>query len=151
MIKAIKDHAFAASEYPLILSIEQHCDIPQQRLMAKQFKEVFGGLLPVCWLVVHLFVCRLLVCWLFSCLFVVCLFVGCSLVCLSSVCLLVVHLFVCRLLVCWLFTCLFVVCLFVMQRDYNDLQGLYIVHVYRVRKTRGFPLSTNWLVVFTTH
>lgn len=43
VIKCIRDHAFATSEYPLILSIEQHCDIPQQQVMAKQFKEVFGG------------------------------------------------------------------------------------------------------------
>lgn len=43
VIKGIRDHAFVASEYPLILSIEQHCDIPQQQVMAKQFKEVFGG------------------------------------------------------------------------------------------------------------
>lgn len=27
----------------MILSIEQHCSIPQQQFMAKQFKEVFGG------------------------------------------------------------------------------------------------------------
>ena len=46
VIKCIKDHAFETSECPVVLSIEQHCDIPQQRIMAKQFKEVFGG---VCW------------------------------------------------------------------------------------------------------
>ena len=27
----------------MILSIEQHCSIPQQQFMAKQFKEAFGG------------------------------------------------------------------------------------------------------------
>ena len=43
VIKCVKEHAFATSEFPLVLSIEQHCDIPQQRIMAKQFKEVFGG------------------------------------------------------------------------------------------------------------
>lgn len=43
VIKCIKDHAFETSEYPVILSIEQHCDIPQQRIMARQFKEVFEG------------------------------------------------------------------------------------------------------------
>ena len=43
VIKTIKDHAFVTSEYPVILSIEQHCDIQQQRIMARQFKEVFGG------------------------------------------------------------------------------------------------------------
>jgi phosphatidylinositol phospholipase C gamma-1 len=45
VIKCIKDHAFETSEYPVVLSIEQHCDIPQQRIMAKQFKEVFGDML----------------------------------------------------------------------------------------------------------
>ena len=43
VIKCIREHAFAASEYPVILSIEQHCDIPQQQVMDRQFKEVFGG------------------------------------------------------------------------------------------------------------
>lgn len=43
VIKAIKEHAFATSEFPVILSIEQHCDIPQQQVMARQFREVFGG------------------------------------------------------------------------------------------------------------
>ncbi|XP_064393377.1 1-phosphatidylinositol 4,5-bisphosphate phosphodiesterase gamma-1-like [Halichondria panicea] len=45
VIKTIKEHAFTASDYPLILSIEQHCDIPQQQVMAQQFVEVFGDLL----------------------------------------------------------------------------------------------------------
>eukprot|EP00731_Ephydatia_muelleri_P027125 Em0018g1225a len=45
VIKTIKDHAFVTSEYPVILSIEQHCDIQQQRIMARQFKEVFGDAL----------------------------------------------------------------------------------------------------------
>jgi phosphatidylinositol phospholipase C gamma-1 len=43
VIKCIREHAFVTSEYPVILSIEQHCDIPQQQVMARQFKEVFGG------------------------------------------------------------------------------------------------------------
>ena len=47
VIKTIRDHAFATSDYPLVLSIEQHCDIPQQQVMARQFKEVFGGKLAV--------------------------------------------------------------------------------------------------------
>jgi phosphatidylinositol phospholipase C gamma-1 len=47
VIKCIKEHAFATTDYPVILSIEQHCDIPQQRIMAKQFKEVFGDMLLV--------------------------------------------------------------------------------------------------------
>ena len=43
VLKIIKDNAFVASEYPVILSIEQHCDIPQQRFMARAFKEHLGG------------------------------------------------------------------------------------------------------------
>ena len=43
VIKAVKEHAFIASDYPVILSIEQHCDISQQEVMAKMFKEVLGG------------------------------------------------------------------------------------------------------------
>lgn len=43
VVHAIKEHAFLKSDYPVILSIEQHCDIAQQKFMAKTFKEVFGG------------------------------------------------------------------------------------------------------------
>lgn len=42
VVQAIKDHAFVTSEYPVILSIEEHCSVEQQRHMAKVFKEVFG-------------------------------------------------------------------------------------------------------------
>ncbi|XP_071792380.1 1-phosphatidylinositol 4,5-bisphosphate phosphodiesterase delta-4-like isoform X1 [Asterias amurensis] len=41
-IEAIEKYAFKTSEYPLILSIENHCSIPQQKVMAKQLKSVFG-------------------------------------------------------------------------------------------------------------
>uniref|UniRef100_A0A8C9V8S7 Phosphoinositide phospholipase C n=1 Tax=Scleropages formosus TaxID=113540 RepID=A0A8C9V8S7_SCLFO len=41
VVKAINDHAFVASEYPVILSIEEHCCIEQQERMATIFKEVF--------------------------------------------------------------------------------------------------------------
>lgn len=34
VIKIIKEHAFAVSEFPVILSIEDHCSLPQQRKMA---------------------------------------------------------------------------------------------------------------------
>ncbi|ETE64834.1 1-phosphatidylinositol-4,5-bisphosphate phosphodiesterase gamma-2, partial [Ophiophagus hannah] len=40
--EAIKDYAFVASEYPVILSIEEHCSVEQQRHIAKVFREVFG-------------------------------------------------------------------------------------------------------------
>ncbi|KAK2162254.1 hypothetical protein LSH36_101g04011 [Paralvinella palmiformis] len=41
----IRDSAFVVSDYPLILSIENHCSIPQQRAMASAFKSVFGDAL----------------------------------------------------------------------------------------------------------
>ncbi|KAM4572809.1 1-phosphatidylinositol 4,5-bisphosphate phosphodiesterase gamma-2 [Odontesthes bonariensis] len=42
VVKAINEHAFVTSEFPVILSIEEHCSIEQQRQMARIFKEVFG-------------------------------------------------------------------------------------------------------------
>ncbi|KAK6178523.1 hypothetical protein SNE40_013298 [Patella caerulea] len=45
VLKTIKDHAWVASDYPLILSIENHCSLGQQRNMATAFKEIFGDTL----------------------------------------------------------------------------------------------------------
>uniref|UniRef100_A0A6J0UT95 1-phosphatidylinositol 4,5-bisphosphate phosphodiesterase gamma n=1 Tax=Pogona vitticeps TaxID=103695 RepID=A0A6J0UT95_9SAUR len=42
VVQAIKEHAFVTSEYPVILSIEQHCSVEQQRYIAKVFKEILG-------------------------------------------------------------------------------------------------------------
>uniref|UniRef100_A0A673BEM8 Phosphoinositide phospholipase C n=1 Tax=Sphaeramia orbicularis TaxID=375764 RepID=A0A673BEM8_9TELE len=42
VVKAINEHAFVTSEFPVILSIEEHCPIEQQRQMARIFSEVFG-------------------------------------------------------------------------------------------------------------
>ena len=36
---------FMYSRYPLILSIENHCSLPQQRNMTQAFKEIFGDTL----------------------------------------------------------------------------------------------------------
>uniref|UniRef100_A0A8D0GW24 1-phosphatidylinositol 4,5-bisphosphate phosphodiesterase gamma n=1 Tax=Sphenodon punctatus TaxID=8508 RepID=A0A8D0GW24_SPHPU len=47
VVQAIKEHAFVASEFPVILSIEEHCSVEQQRHMAKVFKEVFGDQLLI--------------------------------------------------------------------------------------------------------
>uniref|UniRef100_A0A8C9U6D0 Phosphoinositide phospholipase C n=1 Tax=Scleropages formosus TaxID=113540 RepID=A0A8C9U6D0_SCLFO len=41
VVKAINDHAFVASDYPVILSIEEHCCIEQQEKMADIFTKVF--------------------------------------------------------------------------------------------------------------
>uniref|UniRef100_A0A8C6UXY5 1-phosphatidylinositol 4,5-bisphosphate phosphodiesterase gamma n=1 Tax=Neogobius melanostomus TaxID=47308 RepID=A0A8C6UXY5_9GOBI len=42
VVKAINEHAFVTTDFPLILSIEEHCPIEQQRQMARIFKDVFG-------------------------------------------------------------------------------------------------------------
>ncbi|XP_050292853.1 1-phosphatidylinositol 4,5-bisphosphate phosphodiesterase gamma-1 isoform X2 [Anthonomus grandis grandis] len=44
-IRAIKEHAFITSEYPVILSIEDNCSLPQQRKMANNLQDVFGDML----------------------------------------------------------------------------------------------------------
>lgn len=45
VIRIIKEHAFATSEFPVILSIEQNCSLAQQRRMAQAMQEVFGDML----------------------------------------------------------------------------------------------------------
>ncbi|XP_029683948.1 1-phosphatidylinositol 4,5-bisphosphate phosphodiesterase gamma-1-like [Takifugu rubripes] len=45
VLHTIKEHAFVTSEYPVILSIEDHCSVVQQRNMATHFRKVFGDLL----------------------------------------------------------------------------------------------------------
>ncbi|XP_061182848.1 1-phosphatidylinositol 4,5-bisphosphate phosphodiesterase eta-1-like isoform X2 [Saccostrea echinata] len=45
VISAIKDYAFQSSPYPVILSIENHCSVRQQGVMAKYLKSILGDLL----------------------------------------------------------------------------------------------------------
>nr|XP_039264802.1 1-phosphatidylinositol 4,5-bisphosphate phosphodiesterase gamma-1-like [Styela clava] len=45
VLKTIKKHAFVVSDLPVILSIENHCKLPQQRHMATMFVDVFGDML----------------------------------------------------------------------------------------------------------
>ena len=45
MIYAIRDCAFVTSDYPLILSFENHCSKQQQFKMAKYCVEIFGDML----------------------------------------------------------------------------------------------------------
>ena len=43
--EAIKPYAFFRSEYPLILSIENHCSVKQQDKMAAHLKDILGDML----------------------------------------------------------------------------------------------------------
>lgn len=45
VLKTIKKHAFVVSDLPVILSIENHCSLKQQRHMASMFQDVFGDML----------------------------------------------------------------------------------------------------------
>ena len=64
MIYAIRDCAFVTSEYPVILSFENHCSRHQQEKMAKYCDSVFGDLLlkealpdfPVSFLIIYLII-----------------------------------------------------------------------------------------------
>ncbi|XP_075426636.1 1-phosphatidylinositol 4,5-bisphosphate phosphodiesterase eta-1 isoform X2 [Ascaphus truei] len=47
VVEAINKHAFVKNEYPVILSIENHCNIPQQRKIAQYLKEIFGDKLDL--------------------------------------------------------------------------------------------------------
>ena len=42
----MQDYAFTASDYPVIISIENHCNQSHQTTMAKVFRAVFKDLLP---------------------------------------------------------------------------------------------------------
>jgi len=42
VLEAVKQFAFAASEYPVILSIENHCNVEQQKTMARYLREIFA-------------------------------------------------------------------------------------------------------------
>eukprot|EP00062_Callorhinchus_milii_P027245 gi/632990308/ref/XP_007884109.1/ PREDICTED: inactive phospholipase C-like protein 2 [Callorhinchus milii] len=43
VIEAINQHAFVASDYPLILCLVTHCSAKQQRVMAQHLKKILGG------------------------------------------------------------------------------------------------------------
>ncbi|KAL5007407.1 hypothetical protein ScPMuIL_016213 [Solemya velum] len=47
VIEAIKEHAFDSSEYPVILSIENHCNLKQQQVMAEYITSIFGDMLSM--------------------------------------------------------------------------------------------------------
>ena len=45
VISVVNKYAFVASPYPVILSIENHCSIDQQKKMAKYLVDILGGIL----------------------------------------------------------------------------------------------------------
>ncbi|KAI9294158.1 PLC-like phosphodiesterase [Neoconidiobolus thromboides FSU 785] len=45
VIQTIKDNAFIISPYPVILSLEVHCNLIQQDVMAKHLKDILGDIL----------------------------------------------------------------------------------------------------------
>ncbi|KAI7809218.1 1-phosphatidylinositol 4,5-bisphosphate phosphodiesterase delta-1b isoform X1 [Triplophysa rosa] len=45
VIRAIKDFAFKTSEYPVILSLENHCSVEQQQIMAQHMISILGSAL----------------------------------------------------------------------------------------------------------
>ena len=47
VVKAIAEHAFWRSTYPLVISIENHTDVLRQQFMAEIFKDFFGDRLVV--------------------------------------------------------------------------------------------------------
>ncbi|XP_074545481.1 1-phosphatidylinositol 4,5-bisphosphate phosphodiesterase delta-1-like isoform X2 [Halichoeres trimaculatus] len=44
-IKAIKEYAFKTSDYPVILSLENHCSVEQQEVMAQHMSSILGSAL----------------------------------------------------------------------------------------------------------
>jgi hypothetical protein len=47
VIKAIHEYAFVTSPYPVVLSIENHCSLEQQKIMAKMMTEIFKDALAL--------------------------------------------------------------------------------------------------------
>ncbi|XP_068940526.1 1-phosphatidylinositol 4,5-bisphosphate phosphodiesterase delta-1 isoform X4 [Petaurus breviceps papuanus] len=45
VIRAIKNYAFKVSPYPVIISLENHCSLEQQRVMAHHLRTILGDLL----------------------------------------------------------------------------------------------------------
>uniref|UniRef100_A0A669DDG4 Phosphoinositide phospholipase C n=1 Tax=Oreochromis niloticus TaxID=8128 RepID=A0A669DDG4_ORENI len=45
VISTLKEYAFRASEFPVILSIENHCSVEQQKVMAQYLRQILGDML----------------------------------------------------------------------------------------------------------
>ncbi len=45
VIQAVHDYGFYASQYPVILSFENHCSVDQQKVMANHLINILGSML----------------------------------------------------------------------------------------------------------
>uniref|UniRef100_A0A8C4SCY6 Phosphoinositide phospholipase C n=1 Tax=Erpetoichthys calabaricus TaxID=27687 RepID=A0A8C4SCY6_ERPCA len=45
VITTVKEYAFKSSPYPVILSLENHCTLEQQKVMARHLREILGDML----------------------------------------------------------------------------------------------------------
>ncbi|XP_040353771.1 1-phosphatidylinositol 4,5-bisphosphate phosphodiesterase delta-3 isoform X1 [Herpailurus yagouaroundi] len=45
VVQAVRDHAFTLSPYPVILSLENHCGLEQQAVMARHLRAILGDVL----------------------------------------------------------------------------------------------------------
>ncbi|XP_070249136.1 1-phosphatidylinositol 4,5-bisphosphate phosphodiesterase delta-3 isoform X2 [Myotis yumanensis] len=45
VVQAVRDHAFTLSPYPVILSLENHCGLEQQAVMARHLRTILGDML----------------------------------------------------------------------------------------------------------
>ncbi|CAG5865961.1 unnamed protein product [Menidia menidia] len=45
IISTLKEYAFRASDFPVIVSLENHCGVEQQTVMAKHLKDILGDML----------------------------------------------------------------------------------------------------------
>ncbi|XP_029968482.1 1-phosphatidylinositol 4,5-bisphosphate phosphodiesterase delta-4 [Salarias fasciatus] len=48
IISTVKEYAFKASDFPVILSLENHCSVEQQTVMARYLRQILGDALLVC-------------------------------------------------------------------------------------------------------
>lgn len=48
IISTVKEYAFKASEFPVILSLENHCGVEQQTVMAQHLRRILGDSLLIC-------------------------------------------------------------------------------------------------------
>ena len=51
VLRTIHDYAFTASQYPVILSLENHCSVEQQVVMAQLMRDILGGRTYLSWII----------------------------------------------------------------------------------------------------